>query len=102
MAEEKKEQAGQEQQETKMPTREEVEAVLDEIRPALRFDGGDVELVDIQEDGTVLVRLVGACSGCGMSVLTLKAGIERVLKQKFPQIKEVKDINMDMPMTFGF
>lgn len=98
MAEEKKEQV----QENKMPTREEIEKVLDEIRPALRFDGGDVELVDVQDDGTVLVRLVGACSGCGMSVLTLKAGIERVLKQRFPQIKEVKDVNMDIPMTFGF
>ncbi len=85
-----------------IPTREEVEAVLDEIRPALRFDGGDVELVDITEDGTVLVRLMGACSGCGMSVFTLKAGIERVLKNKFPDIKEVKDINTDIPTTFGF
>ena len=79
-----------------MPTWEEVEAVLDEIRPALRFDGGDVELVDIKEDGTVLVRMIGACSGCGMSVLTLKAGIERALKNKFPEIKEVKDVNIDM------
>ncbi|MFN3598628.1 MAG: NifU family protein [Aquificaceae bacterium] len=85
-----------------MPTWEEVEAVLDEIRPALRFDGGDVELVDIKEDGTILVRMIGACSGCGMSVLTLKAGIERALKNRFPEIKEVKDINMDIPMTFGF
>ncbi|MFN4319598.1 MAG: NifU family protein [Aquificaceae bacterium] len=85
-----------------MPTWEEVEAVLDEIRPALRFDGGDVELVDIKEDGTVLVRMIGACSGCGMSVLTLKAGIERALKNKFPEIKEVKDVNMDISMTFGF
>lgn len=85
-----------------VPTRDEVEAVLDEIRPALRFDGGDVELVDILDDGTVLVRMIGACSGCGMSVLTLKAGIERALKNKFPDIKEVKDINMDIPMTFGF
>ncbi len=84
-----------------MPSREEIEKVLDEIRPALRFDGGDVELVDVQDDGTVLVRLVGACSGCGMSVLTLKAGIERALKQKFPEIKEVKDVNMDVPMSFG-
>ncbi len=84
-----------------MPSREEIEKVLDEIRPALRFDGGDVELVDVQEDGTVLVRLIGACSGCGMSVLTLKAGIERALKQKFPEIKEVKDVNMDVPMSFG-
>ncbi len=84
-----------------MPSREEIEKVLDEIRPALRFDGGDVELVDVTEDGTVLVRLTGACSGCGMSVLTLKAGIERALKQKFPEIKEVKDVNMDIPMSFG-
>ncbi|MFN7065300.1 MAG: NifU family protein [Aquificaceae bacterium] len=85
-----------------MPTWEEVEAVLDEIRPALRFDGGDVELVDIREDGTILVRMMGACSGCGMSVLTLKAGIERALKNRFPQIKEVRDVNMDIPMSFGF
>ncbi len=90
------------QDQEKMPTWEEVEAVLDEIRPALRFDGGDVELVDIKEDGIVLVRMVGACSGCGMSVLTLKAGIERTLKNKFPQIKEVRDVNMDVPMSFGF
>ena len=48
-----------------MPTWEEGEAVLDEIRPALRVDGGDVELGDIKEDGTVLVRMIGACSGCG-------------------------------------
>ncbi len=90
------------QEQERMPTWEEVEAVLDEIRPALRFDGGDVELVDIKDDGTVLVRMVGACSGCGMSVLTLKAGIERALKNRFPQIKEVKDVNMDVPMSFGF
>lgn len=52
--------------------REKVEEVLESIRPALRFDGGDVELVDIGEDGTVYVRLMGACSGCSMSLLTLK------------------------------
>jgi Fe-S cluster biogenesis protein NfuA len=85
-----------------IPTREEIEKILDEVRPALRFDGGDVELVDITEDGVVLVRLMGACSGCGMSVLTLKAGIERAIKQKFPDVKEVKDVNMDVPTTFGF
>ncbi len=83
------------------PTIEKVEAVLDEVRPALRFDGGDVELVSIEEDGTVLVRMMGSCSGCGMSVLTLKGGIERVLKQKFPEIKEVKDVNLDMGFNFG-
>ncbi len=85
-----------------MPTKEDIEKILDEIRPALRFDGGDVELVDIQEDGTVLVRLLGACSGCGMSVLTLKAGIERAIKQKFPEVKEVKDVSTDIPSSFGF
>ncbi len=85
-----------------VPTRDEIEKVLDEVRPALRFDGGDVELVDVTDDGVVLVRLVGACSGCGMSVLTLKAGIERAIKQKFPEVKEVRDVNMDVPTTFGF
>ena len=84
-----------------MPSREEIERVLDEIRPALRFDGGDVELVDVKEDGTVLVRLTGACSGCGMSLLTLRAGIERTLKQRFPEIKEVKDVSTDVPRHFG-
>jgi len=85
-----------------LPTEEELEEALDEIRPALRFDGGDIELVSIEEDGTILVRLMGACSGCGMSTLTLKAGVERVLKQKFPDIKEVKDVNVDLGFSFGF
>ncbi len=81
-----------------MVKREEVEKALEEIRPALRFDGGDVELIDVKEDGTVLVRLVGACAGCGFSVMTLKAGIERFLKEKFPEIKEVVDVGMsDLP-----
>jgi Thioredoxin-like proteins and domains len=85
-----------------LPTVEELEEALDEIRPALRFDGGDIELVSIEEDGTILVRLMGACSGCGMSTLTLKAGVERALKQKFPDIKEVKDVNADLGFSFGF
>jgi Fe-S cluster biogenesis protein NfuA len=85
-----------------LPTEEELEEALDEIRPALRFDGGDIELVSIEDDGTILVRLMGACSGCGMSTLTLKAGVERSLKQKFPDIKEVKDVNADLGFSFGF
>ncbi|MFP3158918.1 MAG: NifU family protein [Hydrogenobaculum sp.] len=85
-----------------LPTVEEIEEALDELRPALRFDGGDIELVSVEEDGTILVRLMGACSGCGMSTLTLKAGVERVLKQKFPDIKEVKDVNADLGFSFGF
>jgi len=68
------------------------ESVLDalaEIRPGLVADGGDVELVDVSDDGVVKVRLTGACHGCPMGTQTLKMGIERILKQKIPQVKEV-------------
>lgn len=68
--------------------KEQVEKILDKIRPSLRADGGDVELVDI-EDNVVKVRLTGACGGCPMSQMTLKMGIERVLKKDLPEIKEV-------------
>ncbi|MDD4985357.1 MAG: NifU family protein [Dehalococcoidales bacterium] len=65
-----------------------VEAVLKKIRPALQADGGDVELVEVTE-GVVKVRLKGACSGCPMSKMTLKQGIERLLKERVPEVKEV-------------
>ena len=65
-----------------------VEAVLAQIRPALQADGGDVELVGVNE-GTVSLRLKGACSGCPMSAMTLKHGIERALKEQIPEVKEV-------------
>ena len=65
-----------------------VEEVLDKIRPALIKDGGNVELVGV-DDGTVKLKLVGACAGCPMSTLTLKNGIERILKQEIPEVKEV-------------
>ena len=68
--------------------REKVEEVLKEIRPSLQADGGDVELVDVN-DGTVQVRLVGACAGCPMSTMTLKMGIEQILKREIPEVKEV-------------
>lgn len=68
--------------------REKVEAALSQIRPALQADGGDVELIDVTE-GVVKLKLKGACSGCPMSAMTLKHGIERVLKQHIPEIKEV-------------
>ncbi len=68
--------------------RDKVEEVLNQIRPSLRADGGDVELVDVQ-DGIVSVKLTGACSGCPMSTLTLKNGIERLLKEEISGIKEV-------------
>jgi len=68
--------------------KEKVETVLEEIRPALQADGGDVELVNVTE-GVVEVRLKGACSGCPMSTMTLKQGIERLLKERLPEVKEV-------------
>ena len=67
---------------------ERVEEVLGKIRPALVRDGGNVELVSVA-DGTVKVRLTGACSGCPMSAMTLKMGIEQILKQEIPEVKEV-------------
>ena len=72
-----------------MLSKEIVQEVLDKVRPALQADGGDCELVKVREDGVVEVRLVGACGGCPMSTLTLKAGIERVLKDEVPDVKEV-------------
>ena len=67
---------------------EKVEEVLDKIRPMLVRDGGNVELVEVN-DGTVKVRLSGACAGCPMSTMTLKMGIEKILKQEVPEVKEV-------------
>lgn len=68
---------------------EEVKQVLELIRPNLQADGGDVELVEVSEDGVVKVKLVGACGHCPMSTMTLKMGIERTLKDKVPGVKEV-------------
>ena len=71
--------------------REKVEEVLNQIRPSLQADGGDVELVDIV-DGVVKLRLKGACAGCPMSQMTLAFGIERVLKEKVPEVKKVESV----------
>jgi len=68
---------------------EEVKRVLEMIRPALQADGGDVEFVELTEDGIVKVRLVGACGHCPMSTVTLKNGIEKTLMEKVPGVKEV-------------
>jgi len=68
--------------------REKVEAALDKIRPALRADGGDVELVDVK-DGVVTVKLTGACAGCPMSTMTLKMGVERIVREEVPEVKEL-------------
>ena len=72
--------------------KEKVEAALNKIRPALKADGGDVELVDVSTDGVVKVKLTGACGGCPMSQMTLKMGIERVIREAVPEIKEVVSV----------
>jgi Fe-S cluster biogenesis protein NfuA len=72
--------------------REEVQAALDMIRPALQADGGDVELVEVCDDGVVKVALQGACRGCPMSQLTLANGVERVLKEQIPEIVRVEPV----------
>ncbi len=71
---------------------EEVEAALEKIRPALQADGGDVELVEVTDDGVVRVRLIGVCSSCSMAMMTLKNGIERVLKEEVPEIRAVEAV----------
>jgi Fe-S cluster biogenesis protein NfuA len=69
-----------------------VQEVLEMIRPALQADGGDVELVDVTDDGIVSVKLTGACGSCPMSTMTLKMGIERTLRDKLPEVKEVVQV----------
>lgn len=71
---------------------EEVQDIIDEIRPGLQADGGDVELINITDDGVVEVKLKGACNGCPMATLTIKNGIEKTLKEKLPEVKEVKSV----------
>ena len=71
-----------------MTMQDKVAEVLNKIRPLLMRDGGDVELIEVNE-GTVKVKLTGACAGCPMSTMTLKMGIEKILKQEIPEIKEV-------------
>ena len=71
--------------------REEIAKALEEVRPHLQVDGGDVELVDV-EDGIVKVRLTGACAGCPMSQMTLKWGVENYLKKKVPSVKSVEAV----------
>ncbi|MBY6277151.1 MAG: hypothetical protein A6D92_10720 [Symbiobacterium thermophilum] len=70
---------------------ERVERALDLIRPAIRMDGGEVELVAV-EDGVARIRMVGACGGCPMSTMTLKMGIERAVRQQVPEIRAVEAV----------
>ncbi len=72
--------------------KEKVQAVIEKIRPMLQRDGGDVELVDVDDNGIVRVRLTGACAGCAMSQITLKKGIEKVLLNEIPEVKKVENI----------
>ena len=69
--------------------KEKVEEILGMVRPMLNRDGGDVELVDVDDEGIVSVKLTGACSGCAMASMTLKMGIEKILKEEIPEVKEV-------------
>ncbi|RZB34433.1 MAG: hypothetical protein SRB1_00201 [Desulfobacteraceae bacterium Eth-SRB1] len=69
--------------------KEKIQEIINKIRPMLQADGGDVELIDYK-DGVVTVRLQGACAGCPMSQMTLKNGIERLLKQEIPEVKSVE------------
>jgi Fe-S cluster biogenesis protein NfuA len=70
--------------------KEKVETALNKVRPSLQADGGDVQLIDVDEDGVVKVKLKGACAGCPMSQMTLKMGIEKILKQNVPEVKRVE------------
>jgi Fe-S cluster biogenesis protein NfuA len=70
--------------------KEEVKNALEEVRPHLKADGGDVELVDVTEDGVVKVKLLGACEGCPMRAMTLTQGIARFIKKRVPQVKDVQ------------
>jgi len=75
-----------------MVSKESVQEALDLIRPALQADGGDVELVEVTDDGVVKVALQGACRGCPMSQLTLANGVERVLKEQIPEVVRVEPV----------
>jgi Fe-S cluster biogenesis protein NfuA len=72
--------------------KEKVEKVIDQIRPNLQADGGDIELVDVTADGVVKVRLQGACHGCPGAAMTLKMGVERMLKANVPEVKSVENV----------
>lgn len=71
-----------------------VNDALEQLRPFLNADGGDMELVEITQEGVVKVRLMGACSDCSMSMMTLKAGLEEAVKKVAPEIKSVEAINI--------
>ncbi len=71
-----------------------IQTALDEIRPFLKSDGGDISLVELKSDGTVLVELLGACNGCSVNQMTLKSGVEMTIKKHAPEVKQVFEISM--------
>ena len=75
-----------------MPWKQDVETVLNQLRPSLQADGGDVALKEISDEGIITVELQGHCRGCPYSQMTLKNGIERILKEKIPEVKEVVNV----------
>ncbi|MCG2775613.1 MAG: NifU family protein [Desulfobacterales bacterium] len=75
-----------------MTLKEKVENALEKVRPSLQADGGDVKLIDVGDDGVVKVSLQGACAGCPMSQMTLKMGIEKILKQNIPEVTSVESV----------
>ncbi|MBD3421582.1 MAG: NifU family protein [Chitinivibrionales bacterium] len=72
--------------------KEKVQEVINTLRPHLQADGGDIELIDVLDDGTVQVRLQGACQGCPGAAFTLKNGVERILKEQVPQVTTVESV----------
>lgn len=72
--------------------KEKVQALINDVRPKLQADGGDIELIDVTEDGVVKVKLLGACGGCPMAQMTLKMGVERYLKSKLPEVQKVESV----------
>lgn len=70
----------------------EIEKVIQDMRPALRADGGDIELIDVNQEGVVKVRLKGSCLGCPMAQMTLKMGVEQYLKKRIPGVKRVEAV----------
>ncbi len=75
-----------------MTLKEKVKNALEKVRPSLQADGGDVKFIDVDDDGVVKVTLQGACAGCPMSQMTLKMGIEKILKQNIPEVTSVESI----------
>ncbi|HOP34734.1 MAG TPA: NifU family protein [Syntrophales bacterium] len=72
--------------------KEKVQALINDVRPKLQADGGDIELIDVTGDGVVKVKLLGACGGCPMAQMTLKMGVERYLKSKLPEVQKVESV----------